>query len=826
MRWVAVLALCLAVSAPAWADWGARRDPFDAGVVRRYKAILERNPHDAGALRQLVTMYQRHRTVAKLEAEYEAQLAANDWATLVVLARLPRVSRTETLALWKRALKAKPEDAQGWLAIGDIETEPNAARDAFQRAAQLMTSPRDKRAALTKLIGAARSAGDAAAIDAAYVELIALAPKDGKLWLERGNAQLAAGKAEAARESFTTAEGMLTTDPERRLTAMLNQGVALERLARVDDALAQYERTLDKLPHGYFLGAEIVQRIVDAERKRRQLPAAIARLEKRWPERSRGYIEWALLGDLYKESADEVRALDAYKRAVAKAPTEVVTQRKLIALLDKLRPIEALAQHEAAARVAPGDADIQIELAKRYYPAAKPKALATLDKLARRLNNNVNVRRTIAALYDQWEEPARALGEYEAIANIEPTEEDHAIVLGDAYWRMGNVEKARVAWRRLDKIGTAGAYLRHGEVLANRELWEEALVPYTSSIAADATKPDAWRGRARALQALGATDPQRYKAAADDARRAVALIGTATHIDGERERYLLARVLGHLHTSTGATELSTSVARWRFAFERGDIAAGYMLAAHHARIGSHQQHRMLVDLYKRVPADDSLGLAVARSYTRREDFSRARAELERIRQRSPKRAEDIDKLIAQLEVDRERAEIAARWEEEGRSRNKASGGVGPDIVGRDRRLGIRIELGTDVRNTSSALIGINAYRNYGIAHATAVTTRLGWLQRDDEMEEVNAIAASIGISRRIYDARKFEIAAGIGGRFEVRYGSDAADSSWNRVGLAGDATLELLPRALPASLGVRFQHNFTDDPRGSALVFELGFELR
>ena len=44
--------------------------------------------------------------------------------------------------------------------------------------------------------------------------------------------------------------------------------------------------------------------------------------------------------------------------------------------------------------------------------------------------------------------------------------------------------------------------------------------------------------------------------------------------------------------------------------------------------------------------------------------------------------------------------------------------------------------------------------------------------------------------------------------------------------LAADVTLEMLPRALPATLGVRFHHNLTDASRSSALLLELGFEVR
>jgi tetratricopeptide (TPR) repeat protein len=820
MRWLVAVALGLLMSASAWAeDWGARRDPFDPSVVARYKAILERDPHDEGALRQLIAMYKRHRTIAKLETEYRAQLDAGEqWPALVVLARLPSLASGESTMLWKRAVAAKPDDVRGWLAVGDAaRTDAAAARDAYQRAAQLATASRDKRLALTKLIGAAGTTGDARVVDEAYAQLIALAPKDGMLWLDRGNAQLGAKQFAAAHDSFATAEGLLRTDPERKLTAIVNQGIAIEAQGRSDDAIAQYERALDKVPPGYFLAQEIVTRIVDTERKRKRVDAAIERLEKRWPERRRRHFEWSTLGDLYKETRSEDRAIDAYQRAVAKAPTEVVTQRKLIALLDKLRPAAALAQHEAAARVAPGDADLQLELAKRYRAGSPAKANATLVALARRLNSNVNVRSTIAKLYEEWNDLPRAIGEYEAIVVIEPKDPEHAVTLGDAYWRSGKQERARAAWQRLDTIGTADSLFRHGEVLARHDMWNDAVAAYSMSIDIDGANPDALYGRARAYEALAS-----LREAAEDARRAIALTANATHADGLRNRQLLVRVLGRSYNIGDIRALSMAVARWRFAFERGDITAGYMLAAHHGRLRSHQQHDVLVQLYKRVPTDDSLGIALSRSYVHRREFDRARHELEVIAKRTPARAEEMTKLIAHVEEDRERAERDIRLEEEG---SRARSG-NPDIVGRRRRFGLRFEVGSDVQHTTSALVGMGLYRTHRLAGGTTAGWRFDWTQRDDVMQEHRAIALAGNIARRILDLRKVEIAAGLGPRFELRYGQHVPSATWGRAALGGDVTLEVLPRALPATLGVRFHHSFTDDVRSSTVLVELGFEVR
>ncbi|HTR49232.1 MAG TPA: tetratricopeptide repeat protein, partial [Kofleriaceae bacterium] len=747
MRWIGAAVVCvLAAATPARADdWHARRAPFDPDVVRRYEAVLARDPHDASALAHLVDLYRRYRTLDQLEAEYRAHLATgDDWATLVVLARLPRAARADSAALWKRAVAANPNDARGWLALGDAATGDAAdARDAYAHAAKLFTASRDRRVALDKLVAAARAAGDAPAIDAAFAELVVLAPSDGALWLDRGTAQLAAKQPAAALASFQRAESLLATDPERRLLAMTSQGRALEASQRVDDAIAQYVKTLDHTPADYSLAGDLVQLVVDADRKRGRLPAAIARLEQRWPDRARGYYEWVTLGDLYREHHDDERALGAYRKAVAKAPTEVGTQRKLIALLDQLHPSEALAQHEAAARLAPGDADLQLGLAKRYRDAQPAKALATLAALSRRMSRNVNAREAIADLYERWDELPLAIGEYEAIERLEPDDPEHAVVLGDARWRAGDPDAATKAWQRLDAIGTADALYRHGEVLRMHERWADAVEAYTRAIALAPTNDNTWYGRARANEELG-----QLMAALDDARRAVAAVGLASDIDGKRDRALLV----HLLAKDEPLALHDEVARWRFALDRGDVASGYLLAAHHANIGSYQLHDVLVELYRLVPRDDSLGIALAHSYVRRGEFDRARGELAAIARRSPARAKDLAKLLDEVDDDEVRIERELRWQEEGRTPD-GSLADGPDLVARER-FGARLELGDDVHGGPGALLGFGLYRTWRHSPGLAWFARLDWTKRTDAQEEPDAVGVAGGVMLGLVDARK------------------------------------------------------------------------
>ena len=189
MRRVALLTMCLFCASQGGAradDWEVKRNPFDPVVIRKYKSILASNPHDRDALQRLINLYKAYSKVGKLEDEYRAE--PEGWATLVVLARMPRTDKAQTIALWNKALAANPKDGRGWLALGDITVDGKAARTAFQHAVETATTPRDKQVALTKLIGAARSAADPKTVDNAYAELIAMAPKDGQLWLDRGSA--------------------------------------------------------------------------------------------------------------------------------------------------------------------------------------------------------------------------------------------------------------------------------------------------------------------------------------------------------------------------------------------------------------------------------------------------------------------------------------------------------------------------------------------------------------------------------------------------------------------------------------------------------------
>ena len=177
--------------------------------------------------------------------------------------------------------------------------------------------------------------------------------------------------------------------------------------------------------------------------------------------------------------------------------------------------------------------------------------------------------------------------------------------------------------------------------------------------------------------------------------------------------------------------------------------------------------------------------------------------------------------LDQVEDDRKHAAYEKFRQEEG-----FAGRLPPkDLVDRQIKVGVMFGVGTDVRGTSSALFDLGFYVSRRAGRGGSIKMRMGALQRNDDAEEISAFELAATYTRRVLSTRRYEVALGAGPRFEVRLG-DERSSNYNRTALDGDLVLELLPRSLPATLSARFQHSLTDEVRGSALLFELGFEAR
>ena len=644
-------------------DWGVQRDPFDPKEIARYKAILARNPHDAGALAKLLEKYRRYRKVETLKEEYGKALDKNadDVSAMIVIGRLHKATGDEpaALAMWMRAVGKKDADAQTWLLIGEVQksaSKPAEARAAYDKALAHASAKDMKKKALRSLADLALATNDIDGANAYFKTFLELDPKNAQLWIERGDAMLAAGRRDVALESYGAAEKLLGGDPARRVEVISRRGQALEGMGKDEEAVAEYRRAIKSAPKGYYLEVELTARVIDIYRKKQALPALLAEYEKAWPEGSRGHFEWDTLGKLYEETGAQDKAIAALKKAVGKAQWELETQRKLIQLLENSgRDAEALAQYEAVVRAAPGEARFQLELSERYLRRGlEKKGMETLARLQGRFPNDAGVLSAIADIYQRWGKEKEAIEQYERLAKLEPDDPGHLVTLGEQYWQKGDKPRAKATWKRLINTGKAAGFAKYGEVLAEHNEKTEALANYDKAIKLDDKNPEYYKGRA----GLHETE-KRYKEAIADWDRVLALVGTKPSDRLARRDARRHKV--QLITRWGAQE---AIYRkdWEAKFKAGEVEAGYFLVEYFGRRPQKGEPvATLEQLRKKVPDDQEILLDLVKNYRQARKYDQAVALLLDLAKVAPSRERDVYQQISEIKTEARKDDEAIEW---------------------------------------------------------------------------------------------------------------------------------------------------------------------
>ena len=660
------IALAAIPAAPALAqpagDWGVKRDPFNPTDIARYKAILRGNPHDAGALAKLLELYRRYRTLDLLKDEYGKQADKDDVSAMIVLARLHKATGDDARALdlFQRAVAKKDDDAQTWLLIGELDkgaSKIKDARAAYDKALAHAPARDMKKKALRALADLALATGDNDGANTYFQKFLELDPGNAQLWIERGDAMLAAGKRDLALESYTAAEKLLGADPAKRVEVVARRGQALEGLGKDDEAVTEYRRAIKLAPKGYYLEVELTGRVIDIYRRKQALAQLLAQYEKEWPEAARGHFEWDTLGKLYEETGAQDQAISALKRAVAKAPWELESQRRLIQLLENSgRDDEALVAYEAVVRAAPGEARFQLDLAERYWRRGQEKkALDALVHLEARFPQDAGVLAAIADMYTRWGKEDLAITEYERLAKLEPDDPSHLVTLGEQYWTKGDKGRAFVTWRRLVASGKASGFAKLAEVMAEHNQPGDARVSFDKAVALDPKNPEIYKARAGFLEAQ-----KQHSDALADWEKVLELVGTKP-TDRMARRDARRRYVAVVTKVGGARENAKKL-DWEAKARAGDLEAGYLLVDYYTKRPQRDQpQKALEDLHKKVPDDQDLMLDLVKAYKDQRKFQLAVDTLQELLKIAPSREREIYSLISGIKTEERKDGEAEEW---------------------------------------------------------------------------------------------------------------------------------------------------------------------
>ena len=650
----------------AQGDWDVKRDPFDKQVVARYKRILAQNPGDKDALAKLRGLYKRHRSVRLLISEYEKALAGkpDDATTLILLGHLylGEGKQAEALGYYEKASARRPNDVTLAIALGDLYRQGgqvDKARGAYDKALTRAGDKNQKKRLLRALALLALDKNDMAAAKGYFDRYIALDPADVQVRLDLADMLSKNKRFDEAIATLRAAEGRLRSDPARRVDVIARIGQVHEAAGKDDDAIREYRRAMAATQRGYFLRKDLTERIIEIHRRKQDLNVLVAQLEKEWKPGSRDYFEWDVLARLYEETGMQEKALDAYRKAVARAPHELETQRRLIALYENSgREADALRQYEAVIRVAPGEPRFQLELAERLWRRGDEKrAVALLRKVEARFGGDAGVQSALADLYTRWGKEDLALKSYERLTSIEPEELSHLVNLGDQHFQRGDKKKALAIWRRIAARKSAAGYAKLGEVYAEHDMLGEALDMYARALKLKPKDPELYKGRASVFERQ-----RRLPEAVGDWEKALGLLPTGkAHRATRRD---VRRQIVNLLKRAGGRALADRVDRWEraFAARPPDVEAGYFLSEVHLRQGQYRSARAVLEKLLTLARDDLDAMdQLVKVYKSQHEYDRAIALLEKLAAASPGRERDYYNQIAEIKTILHKDDEAIEW---------------------------------------------------------------------------------------------------------------------------------------------------------------------
>jgi tetratricopeptide (TPR) repeat protein/HEAT repeat protein len=647
-------------------DWDVKRDPFDRKVAARYKRILAQNPGDKDALAKLRGMYKRYRSVKQLIGEYEKELAAKpkDFTTLVLLGHLQlgEGKQAEALAYYEKASALRPNDPTLSSSLGDLYRQAgdvDKARTAYEGALARTGDKNRKKQLLRALAAIALDKNDIVAARTYFDKYIELDPNDAQVRLDLADALARHKQYDQAIAILRKSEERLRADPARRIEVISRIGQTFEAAGKDDDAIREYRRAMSATQKGYYLRKELTERIIEIHRRKQDLNVLVAELEKEWKPAARDYFEWDVLARLYEETGMNEKALDAYRKAVAKAPHELETQRRLIALYENSgREADALKQYEAVIAVAPGEPRFQLELAERLWRRGdEKKALALLRRVESRFGGDAGVQSALADLYTRWGKEDLALKSYERLVTIEPAEVSHLVNLGDQHFQRGDKKRALAIWRRIIGHKSATGYARLGEVYAEHDMLAEALDMYARALKLKPKDPDLYKGRASVFERQ-----RRLPEAVADWEKALSLLPQGkAHRPTRRDA---RRQIVNLLKRAGGRSLNDRVDRWERAFagKPPDVEAGYFLSEVHLRQGHYKAARSVLEKLLTLATDDLDAMEqLVKVYKSQHEYDRAIALLEKLAAAQPGRERDYFNQIAEIKTILHKDDEAIEW---------------------------------------------------------------------------------------------------------------------------------------------------------------------
>ena len=359
--------------------------------------------------------------------------------------------------------------------------------------------------------------------------------------------------------------------------------------------------------------------------------------------------ESELLGRIYDELGDQPRALEAFRRTLARNPRALEIRERVIRLLAQQGELDAaIAEYRKLVSAAPREPRFVIELSKLLLESGKrDEALRLLDQTGARNPSDARIHRSLLEVYARWNETARATQTLARLSRIEPEDPSHFVALGEQLLEQGDQEGALAVWRKILALpgDKARAHATMATTYLDHDMAARALPEYEAAVKLEPESIEYLRGLAETLEKL-----QRSSEAAERWQQVLTLTTDRAQKREARRRVVRLWAL--------AGDLPRRIAELERAFTGGegaaakpDAEAGRFLAEGYRALASGRRRaqgdprnldaaeRVLARVLEIEPGDIESMLALERLRTLRGNLSGAIDVLKRLLEADPKNAQ-------------------------------------------------------------------------------------------------------------------------------------------------------------------------------------------
>ncbi|PKN55620.1 MAG: hypothetical protein CVU56_20490 [Deltaproteobacteria bacterium HGW-Deltaproteobacteria-14] len=663
LRSLPLLSLALVVALPAVVG-AAEPDSRDRRMVDTYRGMLADDPDQDYAFRRLLEVSHAVGGLTGLIRLYEDEVAADAgrWSAWMLLGRLQGVAENEERALmaFDRAAALRSRSASpllGRAALFRRLRKWEEALGAYDQAVPLIRDLAARQEALKAAAEAAIEGGRADRADAYFEQLVKTEPQNLFLRMQFAATLARLGQQERALAMWQEVEERARGQLKHLVIAWKEIAELQVALGRLDDAEKTWRRALAKTSTGHWERRTFIDGLIAVHRRQDRLGELIAELE---PEAASNYETLVTVARLYEELANDAKALELYRAALAKRPQDVQTRQAALQILERVgTPEEIIAAWRELVRVTPGDARNELHLAGLYFQhGKKPEAYALVQQISARYPSDPGVHQHVIDLWMRYGDAAmrkKIEGEYKILMRLEPRESGHVVSLGEYYWTVDDRARARATWKSLLTMGTdrAEGHFLLAEVYADHGLFDEARGEYEQAIAAAPGEQRYARSYALLLERQG--------------RRAEALTVWGELLDGGAgvSRATTRDARQHIITLWEQSKLlEREIGRLEAAFasDPPDREAGPFLAEAYLylrRVDDAQ--RVLERLNQLVPDDVEALVGLEAVYTRQNALDKAIAVLDQLARVNSANAVDYLHRAADLALTLGDAPLALRY---------------------------------------------------------------------------------------------------------------------------------------------------------------------